>query len=436
MRNAADREWWDDKTGYLGHISINIGNLQKTLNPYTQLFQKLVAVPEDLKGEEAREYAFFKIGYVVAIISHFSWALTFYLNGLWSMAVYNLVVTGLFAIGAYIWRLERFPRGLIISLWLIAIPLHAVLGTLFAGFETLFWAAPLISAIVVLTSPKFSWSSSVIVSVVAVIAACTLGLVTYFVAPIHPLSVGSNLYLFATNFIGIFGALTMFVGLNQFIAHTAEAKLTVEFERAENLLRNILPDQIAVRLKDGERVIANNHNSVSVIFADIVDFTAASSNLSPSELVETLNTVFSEFDTLAENHGAEKIKTIDDAYMVVVGAPDAQDNHAERAVNLAFDMQQAATDLSGKTHFDVRLRIGVNSGAVVAGVIGKRKFTYDLWGDVVNVASRMENHGQPGQIFTTEATAKLLPDGFAVKSEGMREIKGKGPTQVFSISRV
>jgi adenylate cyclase len=402
-----------------------------------QLFdlKQFLASPDSLTGGEAREYVFFKIAYVVAVISHLSWAYVFFLNSLPSMGYYNLAVSTLFAVGAYSWYVKRFSMTFIVLLWLLEIPLHAVLGTLYAGLETMFWVAPLITAIVCLSTQKFSWRLRTVTATTAVIGAFTLGMLTFFVTPWHPLSTGSNIYLFATNFLGILGSLTFFVGLNQYIAHSAETKLASEFNRAEGLLRNILPDPIALRLKDGERLIANDYQAVSVIFADIVDFTAASAKLTPAELVDTLNIVFSEFDTLAEKHGAEKIKTIGDAYMVVVGVPDARHDHAETAVDLALDMQIAATALSRQTHFDIRLRIGVNSGPVVAGVIGKRKFAYDLWGDVVNVASRMESHGKPGQILTTEVTASLLPERFSITPEGVREVKGKGPMPVFSIMR-
>ncbi len=396
----------------------------------------LLAVPDGLTGEAAREYLLFKIGYPVAVISHLSWALIFLLNGVSVMFYYNLVVTALFTVGGFYWRKNRSSTLVFVSLWVIEIPLHALLGTLYAGFQTLFWIAPLISAMTCLLSPTFSWPMRAALATLAVVGAFTLGMLAFFIiVPIAPLSTGSNIYLFASNFVGILGALTLVVGVNQYIAQVAESRLTEEFDRAEGLLRNILPGSIALRLKDGERVIADTHNEVSIIFADIVDFTAASAQLSPAELVETLNLVFSEFDMLAEKHGAEKIKTIGDAYMVVLGAPDAQRNHAEAAVNLALDMQKAATALSDRTQFEVRLRIGINSGPVVAGVIGKRKFAYDLWGDAVNVASRMESHGVPGQILTTEATANLLPESFVVSPEGVREVKGKGPMPVFSVMR-
>ncbi|MEP1209243.1 MAG: adenylate/guanylate cyclase domain-containing protein [Rhizobiaceae bacterium] len=397
--------------------------------------RRVLAVPDRLESEEAREYAFFKVAYPVAVLSHISWAFIFWFNDLQEMFYYNLAVSALFLIGGFIWARSRLAILLIVVLWLIEIPFHALLGTYYGGFTTLFWTAPLVSAITCLITPKFSWKLRSMLAFLAVLAAGGLGLATFYMPPVHPLTASSNIYLFTSNFVGILGSLTLFLGINQFIAKEAEEGLAAEFDRAENLLRNILPDQIALRLKNGERVIADEHIQVSVVFADIVNFTEASANLAPSDLVQTLNLVFSEFDKLAEKHGAEKIKTIGDAYMVVVGVPDAQNNHADAAADLAIDMLKTAEALRQRTHFDVQLRIGINSGPVVAGVIGERKFAYDLWGDAVNVASRMESHGEPGQILTSETTANLLSDRFAAAWEGMRDIKGKGPTAVYSVKR-
>jgi adenylate cyclase len=392
-----------------------------------------LSVPDGLTGEDARQYMFLKIGSWLAAACHASWVVVFALNGVPFMAWYNVFVSVLFAASGIAWLRYAGPMWYVLGLWLIEVPLHALLGTLFTGLETLFWLVPLTSAVLCLIISQFSWQKRAILSGLMTAISGVCGMLTLFVSPLVPLSDGSTLYLFVTNFIGILASIVMYLGINQYLVKTAETRLTEEFNRAEGLLRNILPDPIALRLKDGERVIANEHKEVSVIFADIVDFTAASAKLTPGELVETLNIIFSEFDALSDKYRAEKIKTIGDAYMVVVGVPDTQRGHAEVAVELALEMQRAAAALRGRTRFDVRLRIGVNSGPVVAGVIGQRKFAYDLWGDAVNVASRMESHGIPGQVMVTEDTAKLLPERFAVVPEGMREVKGKGPTPVFSV---
>lgn len=396
------------------------------------LIRYLLSVPDGLTGEYARQHIFFKVGYPNATVVHVIYAVIFAMNGVTVLAWYNFVVSALFALGAKYWSKILNPLWLFMPLWLIEIPFHALLGTLMTGVHTLFWIVPAASAIASLIMPQFSWPMRIILASTLTVYSGVVFSLGLFIPPTASLTKTAEILLFLCNF-GVLAALIFYVGAAQRIVQLAEARLIEEFERAEGLLLNILPDTVAKRLKDGERVIADDHNEVSVIFADIVDFTAASSRLAPGKLVETLNMVFSAFDELSDRHGAEKIKTIGDAYMVVVGVPDARRNHAEAAVDLALAMQKAAVSLSTQTDFVIRLRIGVNSGPVVAGVIGQRKFAYDLWGDAVNVASRMESHGEPGMILITEATADLLPERFTVVPQGMREVKGKGSMPVFSV---
>jgi class 3 adenylate cyclase len=403
-------------------------------DPLRKLADFLLYVPDTLTGEDARQYMFFRIGAWVATATHASWVIVFALNGVALVAWYNVVVTALFAFSGHTWRDRRGPMWFMLTLYLIEIPLHGFLGTLFTGLETMFWLMGFIATIPCLIAPQLSWRTKFVLSGVITAFCCACAVFALSLQPLTPFPVAWVVYLLVSNVLSVSSAFVLYLGLNQYSVLIAEQRLTEEFDRAEGLLRNILPDPIALRLKDGERVIANEHREVSVIFADIVDFTAASAKLTPGELVETLNLVFSEFDTIADKYGAEKIKTIGDAYMVVVGVPDANDNHAKVAVDLARDMLHAADALSERAHFDVRLRIGINSGPVVAGVIGKRKFAYDLWGDAVNVASRMESHGTPGKILVTEETARLLPPGFPITPEGSRDVKGKGATPVFGIA--
>ncbi len=207
----------------------------------------------------------------------------------------------------------------------------------------------------------------------------------------------------------------------------AMTALQGEHERSEALLLNVLPGAIARRLKADPTSIAERFDDASILFADIVGFTALSARVTPEALVELLNSLFSEFDGLVEKHGLEKIKTIGDAYMAVGGLPDAQDDHAQRVARLALDMLEVvrARQVPGQPVLDVR--IGINSGPVVAGVIGRKKFIYDLWGDAVNVASRMESHGVVGAIHVTQATRDKLAAAFTLEDRGITEIKGRGP---------
>jgi adenylate cyclase len=206
----------------------------------------------------------------------------------------------------------------------------------------------------------------------------------------------------------------------------AQEALKVQQEQSEKLLLNILPKPIAERLKAEQSTIADSFAEVSVLFADIVGFTELSARMSPTELVKRLNVIFSHFDQLAEKYGVEKIKTIGDAYMVVGGLPMPRDDHAEAIAQMALGMQAKIAKLCADTGEKLAIRVGINSGPVVAGVIGVSKFTYDLWGDTVNVAARMEATGFAGRIQVTDVTYELLKDKYLLERRGVIQVKGKG----------
>lgn len=208
-------------------------------------------------------------------------------------------------------------------------------------------------------------------------------------------------------------------------------ELAEEKEKSERLLLNILPQAIAERLKQGETTIADSFSDVTVMFADLVGFTKLSTHLSPAELVELLNQIFSAFDELADRYGLEKIKTIGDAYMVVGGLPTPSENHAEAIASMAIDIQAAIAKMRTKGGQPLSIRIGINTGPVEAGVIGTKKFTYDLWGDTVNIASRMESLGVPGGIQVTVATYERLRDKYIFEERGVLQVKGKGDMMTY-----
>lgn len=216
----------------------------------------------------------------------------------------------------------------------------------------------------------------------------------------------------------------------------SEVALRLARKRAELLLLNILPQPIAERLKRGQRTLAESFEDVTVLFADLVDFTKFSAQTSPTELVELLNVIFSKFDRLAEQHGIEKIKTIGDAYMVVAGLPTPRPDTAGAIAQMALDMQDSIAQLNSELGKSFRLRIGIHSGPVVAGVIGIRKFSYDLWGDTVNIASRMESQGLPGAIQVSATTYERLRDRYLFEERSPIQVKGKGEMiTYFLISR-
>ncbi len=208
-------------------------------------------------------------------------------------------------------------------------------------------------------------------------------------------------------------------------------QLSEEKLHSDKLLLNILPRAIADRLRAGEQVIVDSFAEVTVLFADIVGFSQLAARLSPTELVRTLNTVFSRFDSLAARFGLEKIKTIGDAYMAVGGLPERCADHAERAAGMALAMQDELIQFSQETKFDLSIRVGLHSGPVVAGVIGTHKFSYDLWGDTVNIASRMESHGHPSAIQVTADTERRLRDKYLFVTRGRIPVKGQGDLMTY-----
>jgi adenylate cyclase len=215
--------------------------------------------------------------------------------------------------------------------------------------------------------------------------------------------------------------------IGQFIKRKqAEETIRVEQAKSERLLLNILPSAIADRLKQDESTIAEYFPHATVLFADLVGFTPLSASMSPIALVNLLNQIFSAFDRLSEKHGLEKIKTIGDAYMVVGGIPTQKDDHADAIALMALDMQKAVAEFNVKNNKDFAIRIGIHSGPVVAGVIGIKKFIYDLWGDTVNIASRMESHSFPGKIQISDATYQIIKDNFTVEERGSILVKGRG----------
>ncbi|HJQ57464.1 MAG TPA: adenylate/guanylate cyclase domain-containing protein [Vineibacter sp.] len=208
---------------------------------------------------------------------------------------------------------------------------------------------------------------------------------------------------------------------------SAEATVEREYERSESLLVNILPPPVAERLKTRrDAVIADRYDDASILFADMAGFTARASDTPPDELVLFLNTVYSRLDALVERHGLEKIKTTGDAYMVVSGVPEARTDHAEALADLALDMQAALVGLVDARGRAVPVRIGIASGPVVAGIVGTRKFFYDVWGDAVNTAARMESTGKAGRIHVAPATWVRLAGRYDLEDRGPIEVRGKG----------
>ena len=257
------------------------------------------------------------------------------------------------------------------------------------------------------------------------------------------MKVRSNLR--GTDEIGQFGQTfdSMITSVNQHLDEVESARSTLaeqavsleeERQRSEHLLLNVLPATIADRLKGGEEGIAEAFPEVSVLFSDIVGFTKMSARVGAKQVVDMLNEVFGLLDKLAVKHGVEKIKTIGDCYMVAAGVPDRSPTHTQQIAAFSLEMQATIKDYAAKSGRDINMRTGIHTGTVVAGIVGTTKFSYDLWGDVVNIASRMESTGEPGQIQVSDAVRVRLQDDFNFDARGEVEIRGKGPMHTWYLT--
>ncbi|MBI2762364.1 MAG: adenylate/guanylate cyclase domain-containing protein [Chloroflexi bacterium] len=297
------------------------------------------------------------------------------------------------------WSLGGYVASSAVSLW----ALIAAFGALF--FYTAREAIPWFAAFLALT--------------------VTSGLADPFLSS-HPAAIPAPVVVafFVLNVVGV--SLTAYL-LLQYSVRERDAALAL----SDGLLLNVLPRSIAERLKHTPGIIADRHEDVTVLFADIADFTPFAERTSPERVVGVLDQIFSAFDELTRRRGLEKIKTVGDAYMVVGGLPEPRPDHAPAVVELALEMQAEMTRLREAAGLELELRIGIASGPVVAGVIGQHRFLYDLWGDTVNTSSRMESHGVVGRIQVTEGTVQRLSDRYQFEGRGAIEIKGKGPLTTY-----
>jgi guanylate cyclase len=270
------------------------------------------------------------------------------------------------------------------------------------------------------------------------LAYLTLLLLSGYLQPFVRAANNLPQYYLITFFILNIAAVSIiaFTLLYYFVGRTNRAMslLRVEQEKSDRLLLNLLPKEVGQRLKDGASIIADQYDSASVMFADMVDFTRLSIEIPPKDMVELLSTIYSSFDTMVERYGVEKIRTIGDNYMVAAGIPKGMLNHAQVLARLALEMNAFVNKLAAERGMNLSFRFGINSGSLIAGVIGHQKFHYDVWGDAVNTASRMESQGEPGRIQITQNTYELVKDYFDCERHGCIEVKGKGPMDTWYLT--
>ena len=305
---------------------------------------------------------------------------------------------------------------------LLPFMLMLVLGGFINGSAVILWSLPAAISAMLFDEPRYAprWFFGFVCLVVL------SGFLQPYVRFTNNLSPTVRTFFFVINISGV--GFLLFVLVHYFVGQK-----NLYQQKSESLLLNILPKEIAAILKNESRTIADQYDQASVLFADMVGFTPLSAKMHPVEMVELLNEVFSFFDSLLDKYGVEKIRTIGDSYMVASGVPRGRPDHAQTLVGMALEMRDYVSTHTFQNGHQLSFRIGVNSGSMVAGVIGRRKFVYDVWGDAVNVASRMESHGVGNAVQITRATYELIKDEFVCEPRGTVLVKGKGEMEVWLV---
>ena len=393
----------------------------------------LWALPSD-SDEERLHKAIVTLAALITSCAAFLWVAVYLLLGFWSQALIPLsypFASALCLLVAYkLGRFDLFRFSHLLLMLLLPFALSWGLGGFAASGAVVLWSlwAPLGALMVVGIRQSVPWFAAYIF--LLVVSGLWEAAVPQNGPNISPL-VRTGFFVMDLGGISAF----VYVLVSYFAIRRREALvalalkhklLEAEQERSENLLLNILPASIAERLKRNPAVIADAFDEITVLFADIVGFTPMSARVEPEAMVLCLNEIFSRFDRLAERYGLEKIRTIGDSYMVVGGAPVIRPDHAEAVAGMALDMLSAVDGFKAPNGDDVRIRIGINTGPAIGAVLGVKKFVYDVYGDAVNTASRMESHGVAGSIQVSAATYELLYDRYVFEPRGSVQVKGKG----------
>jgi len=333
------------------------------------------------------------LGYLALFIGTAFFGMSFLISRSW-MLILGLLITGVPSI--------YYGIDTIVTLHMVFVPLATIL--LFSRKE----------------KKQFFKFMGVIISVFLMVISWNLYYGPIFTVPVETFRIFNTIVALDSMFISLYFAYFFFTENTQY-----KTLLANEREKSDHLLLSIFPETIADQLRNSNQSVADSFDNVTILFADIVGFTQYASKMGPSELVAMLDEIFSEFDALVDKYGIEKIKTIGDAYMAVGGLPTPDAAHCQKVANMALEINQIIKAKYAKK-YNLKLRIGIHTGKAVAGVIGNKKFSYDLWGDAVNVASRFEASGHPEKIHITEAVRNILADDFLYEDCGEVLIKGKG----------
>lgn len=389
-----------------------------------------ITAPSRLQKEQRSFFTAMLMGFTVASFYHIGLIIYYISIDIPEMVYYHIIGIPLLILGTMFTKIGFPVAGLVLGT--IEYCAHSILGTYYIGILSgMYFPIPLASLMwSIIHGGNRSFNRIMAVLTMGVF----LGTLYFFFnhIPFYTLPNETLRLTFVMMAATNMGLLICFFAYNT-LASGWWRSLQSERVKTDQLLLNILPKKIASRLKEHDEIIADRFDSATVLFLDIVEFTKLSARLPASEVVSILDGLFCQFDDLVDKYGLEKIKTIGDAYMVVAGIPDPVSNHARKIIELAIDMLAVIKLYSNKNNRDIQARIGVCSGPVVAGVIGHKKFIYDLWGDTVNTASRMESHGIPGLIQVNSSIYNILKNDYQFKDRGEIEIKGKGKFHTYTL---
>jgi adenylate cyclase len=420
--------------------SIEAGRAWRQLPGWLRRFAEIGALPSDSEELRVRKAVLVLSSALMASLA-FVWVATYAALGLWASAaipfIYQVASALSIAVFARTRRYRLFRRSQLWMSLLFPFVLQWSLGGFVVSSAVCLWGitSPLGALLFVGARQSLPWFAG-FVGLIALSAVIDPALA----AGAADIPDGVVVAFFAFTVIGV--ATTAYSLLQYFVRARERAlaqlarehrALEVEQAKSERLLLNVLPASVAARLKEEEGIIADAHAAVTVLFADIVGFTPLSERLPAPEVVAVLDRVFAQWDALAAELGVEKIKTIGDAYMAAGGIPGPRADHAEAIAELALAMPPALARCTARTGLSLDVRIGIDTGPVVAGVIGRAKFAYDLWGDTVNTASRMESHALPGTIQVSERAYAHLRGRYELRTRGPIEIRGKGPMTTYTL---
>ena len=399
-----------------------MATISSTTPAVKSLLERWFTVPPGLSKDEERLHNSVGVGLPLGWLVHFFYIFLFAYWGVWPLSVFNIFSVLIYTVAIYLWRQQRYV--LATGLVMLEVILHYALAIILIGWGFGAQYYLFLNSVAGVINTWYERRTIIFANAFYIMLFIGGYYYTVFYPPLYTVPALQLAVFNILNIMWIFiaiGAITRYL-----LAETDRAD-----KANEDLLNNVLPEPIAARLKKKESTIADGFQNASILFADLTGFTRLSLKLKPDDLVQMLDTIFSRFDELVDQYGLEKIKTIGDEYMVAAGIPIPREDHAQALANFALAMRDSLEEYNEIAGTNLQLRIGINSGPVVAGVIGKRRFLYDLWGDSVNTASRMESHGIPGEIQVSEATRDLLDGQFTFIDRGIIDIKGKGPMQTY-----